>query len=96
MVRNPTKFIEEAIAAQPDFSIERLGAALLCDFGGEEGLAAKIFQEYEYAEPGSNTRKTILEMVYKTLERAAPEMGASEGVDPEDLRAEAKALLDDA
>lgn len=90
-VPSPVAFIEEAIAARPDFSMERFATALLRNAGGEEGMAARWEQEYQAAEPGSNTRKALLEMMYKVLEKTA--MDPAEGVEPEDLRAEARALL---
>lgn len=95
MESNPgaIELIEEAIATRPNFSIERLAASLLRDFGGEEGLSAKALLEFEASEPGGSNRKALLDMVFKTLEKAAPEMGEGEGVDPEDLKAEGRALL---
>lgn len=86
--------IQETTKESKFFSLDRFGHALLDQFGGEYGLAQKALQEFEAAEPGSTTRKMILDMVCKVIERIKPDENQLEDLDDEVIEQEIRSLLD--
>jgi hypothetical protein len=86
------KLLNSALKSKPKFSLPGFLGALLGEVGGEKGLAEKWADTYHCAEPGGNTRKSLLEMAMRAMIQAHESMPTD---DPaiEDLEAEVESLL---
>ena len=55
----------------PDVSLVEFTQALLSQFGGPELYAKRVFEEFNYAQPGSVARQKALDMVGQLVFRVA-------------------------
>lgn len=87
----------EAIGGPPSaVDLDKLAIAAWIKFGEAEGVAEKLFEEYSVSDPGSNTRRQILETVLKLFIQANMAGSESEMLTEADLKAQAELLIAEA
>lgn len=80
------------VAQTMSVDIRRLLKAILGEFGGEEGLAKELYQEYKHATPGTASRSRTLLDVMRLVHAVGPDEDHEE-VDIETLTAVAALLM---
>lgn len=91
------KRLIDAIGGPPStVDLDKLAIAAWLRFGEAEGVAEKLFEEYEASDTGSNTRRQILETVLKLFIQANMAGSENDLLTEADIRAQAERLLDEA
>lgn len=83
---------ELTLTAEASVDIRRLLRAILREFGGEDGLAIELHQEFGYAQKGAPVRSRMLLDIMKLINAVGPDED-SEELDQEDLEALARVLM---
>lgn len=89
----PVDALDKVLQERTQFSLDVLANQVLAKFGREEGLANELYDTYVNSNQGSSTRKAILDSVFKLLLVVGSRDGSIEGLDDEELRAEAAQIL---